>query len=75
VSKVSSIADAVMFCLLSTASFLVMEIYAVARPGAAGARLDSLRRWMDNHRSQVIVVLSVAVGLWLIGKSAYTLAR
>ena len=54
---------------MSTASLLIMEGYALLRPEAARDRLDGLRQWMDDHRSQVIVILSVAVGLWLIGKS------
>jgi hypothetical protein len=29
---------------------------------------------MDTHRDQVIVVLSVLLGLWLVGKSSYLLA-
>jgi hypothetical protein len=73
-SKTSSVIDVIAFCIVSTASLLIMEGYALLRPEAARDRLDGLRQWMDNHRSQVIVVLSVAVGLWLIGKSISALA-
>ncbi len=65
----------VVFAVLATLSLLVMEIYAVAAPDAAQARLAGLRRWMDVHRVRVIAFLSVVVGLWLIGKSTYSLVR
>jgi len=73
-SHTTSILDAIMFCILSTASLFVMEGYALVRPEAARARLDGLRQWMDDHRSGVIVVLSVVVGFWLIGKSIAALS-
>ncbi|HEX4244501.1 MAG TPA: GAP family protein [Acidimicrobiales bacterium] len=59
----------VYFCLLSTASLLTMELYATFAPEAAQRRLDALRTWIDTHRDGVIVVLSLLVGLWLMGKS------
>jgi len=62
------------FAVLATLSLLVMEAYAFLSPEAAQARLSGLRQWMNDHRSEVIVYLSVVVGLWLIGKSAYSLA-
>jgi threonine/homoserine/homoserine lactone efflux protein len=75
-AKLSSAADyvtLVIFILLATASFLYLELYAVFAPAAAGARLERLRTWLDTHRDQVIIVLSLLLGFWLAGKSIYLL--
>ena len=62
-----------LFCVLSTATYLVMEIYAAFRPERAQTILQGIRTWIDTHTDQVIVILSIALGLWLLGKSIYTL--
>lgn len=62
------------FCVLATLSLIVMEMYAVWAPVAAGARLDALRDWLGRHQEQLIVTLSLVVGLWLMGASIYALA-
>jgi hypothetical protein len=61
----------VLFCLLATSSFLAMELYAAFAPGEAGVRLEQTRKWIDTHTDQAIVVLSLVVGLWLLGNSIY----
>jgi hypothetical protein len=61
----------VLFCLLATSSFLVMELYAALAPEAAGSRLEQIRKWIDSHRDQAIVVGSLVVGLWLLSDSIY----
>jgi mannose/fructose/N-acetylgalactosamine-specific phosphotransferase system component IID len=61
----------VMFCLLATSAFLVMELYAAFAPAAAGVRFDQIHRWIDTHQDQAIVVGSLVVGAWLLGKSIY----
>ena len=73
-SKTGDVLAIIAFVFLATVSLLVMEVYAFVNPEAAQARLDGLRQWMNDHRAEVIVYLSVVVGLWLIGKSAYALA-
>jgi threonine/homoserine/homoserine lactone efflux protein len=62
-----------LFVLLATASFLYLELYAAFAPAAAGARLERLRKWLDTHRDQVIIILSLLLGFWLAGKSIYLL--
>jgi hypothetical protein len=64
----------ILFCLISTSAFLSMEIYATLRPAPAQAFLGRLRTWIDTHTDQVIVVASVLLGFWLIGKSFYSIA-
>jgi hypothetical protein len=63
----------VLFCVLASASYLTMQAYAMLEPEAAQTRLAGLNNWLALHQDQVIIVGSIAVGLWLIGKSAYLL--
>jgi hypothetical protein len=62
------------YCILATSTYLVMQAYGVLSPEAARTRLDGFRQILTDHRDQVIIILCVVIGLWLIGKSAYTLA-
>ena len=61
----------VLFCLLATSAFLILELYAAFAPTAAGARFEQIHKWIDTHQDQAIVVLSLVVGAWLLGKSIY----
>lgn len=73
-AKLSTIGDwlaLVLFCLLATSSFLVMEIYAAFWPKAAAVRFGQLQSWIETHTDQAIVVGSLAVGAWLLGNSIY----
>jgi Sap-like sulfolipid-1-addressing protein len=60
-----------MFCLLTVSSFLVLELYAAFAPAAVASRLDRLRRWIDRHQDQAIVIGALLVGGWLLGNSLY----
>lgn len=76
-AKLSSALDyfvLVLFGLLSASTYLVMDIYAVVRPKRSDEVLTSLKAWIDRHTDLIIVIGAAAVGLWLIGKSAYLLA-
>jgi hypothetical protein len=73
-AKLSTFGDwlaLVMFCLLATSSFLVMELYAAFRPVAAQARFAHLQAWIDTHRDQAIVVGALLIGAYLLGSSIY----
>ncbi|MER7735618.1 GAP family protein [Streptomyces erythrochromogenes] len=61
------------YCLLATLSLILMEAYALRAPAAAGARLNALRGWLEQHQEQLIVTLSLLVGLWLTARSTYEL--
>jgi hypothetical protein len=37
------------FCVLASASYLAMEIYAVARPARTQVLLARFRTWIDSH--------------------------
>lgn len=62
-----------LFCLVSTAIYLVLEIYTGFRPEKSQAILTSTRRWIDTHTDQVIIVASLVLGFWLVGKSVYVI--
>jgi hypothetical protein len=60
-----------LFCVVATAIYIALELYAAFRPERAQAFLGRIRNWIDTHTDQVIVVVSLVVGLWLVGKSIY----
>jgi Sap, sulfolipid-1-addressing protein len=61
------------FCLLASASYLAMEIYAAVRPEQSQALLARIRKWIDSHTDQAIIWGSLIVGLWLIANSLYVI--
>jgi threonine/homoserine/homoserine lactone efflux protein len=73
VSTVGSYLALVLFCVLATASFLYLELYAAFAPAAANARLQQLRTWLQTHQEQVIIIVLLLLGFWLMGKSIYLL--
>jgi len=73
-AKLSTVGDwlaLVVFCLLATSSFLVMELYAALSPEAAQARLGRIQAWIDRHTDQAIIIGSLALGGWLLADSIY----
>ena len=72
-SSAQSYIALVLFCVVSTLVYLVMEVYAGFRPEHAQAVMTSVRRWIESHTDQVIIILSLGLGLWLVGKSIYVL--
>ncbi len=61
------------FCIWCTASYLVMEIYAALRPEVVRTKLNALLEWINSHKDQAIVFLSLGLGLYLMAKSIYEL--
>jgi hypothetical protein len=57
------------FCLLCSATLITMEVYAALRPAEVKDKLDALLQWITSHRDQVIVFLSLGLGLYLMAKS------
>jgi hypothetical protein len=64
----------VVFGLLSTSTFLTMEVYAALRPARSAEALSRLDGWIHRHTDLIVVIGATALGLWLIGNNAYTLA-
>ena len=76
-AKLSSAADYValaVFGLLSVSTFLAMDVYAVIRPARSDEVLTGVKAWIDRHTDLIVVIGATALGLWLIGKSSYSLA-
>lgn len=63
------------FCVLATASLLAMELSMVFAPDRAAHFLQALRTWLERHQDQTVVLLSLLLGLWLVGKSIYQLVN
>ena len=61
----------VLFCVIATSSILAMEIYAGLRPQAAQEFLARTRRWIGAHTDQVIIIVSLVLGFWLVANSIY----
>ena len=59
------------FCLLGSASYIAMEIYAGFRPEQSQAFLARFRTWMESHTDQVIIIGCLLLGFWLIASSIY----
>jgi Sap, sulfolipid-1-addressing protein len=73
-AKLSSFASylaLIAFCLIASGSYIAMEVYAGFRPDQSNALLTRIRTWMDTHTDQVIIIGSLALGFWLVGKSVY----
>ena len=70
-SSAASYLALVLFCLVATATYLAIEIYAGFWPAQAQAFIARLRAWIETHTDQVIIIVSVLLGFWLIGKSIY----
>ena len=62
-----------LFAVLATSSLFAMEIYAGFRPQPAQQFLARLRHWIDTHTDQVIIIVSLLLGTWLVGDSIYYL--
>ena len=59
------------FCILGSASYIAMEIYAGFRPEQSQAFLAKFRKWMETRTDQVIIIGCLLLGFWLIASSIY----
>jgi threonine/homoserine/homoserine lactone efflux protein len=59
------------FCVLGSASYIAMEIYAGFKPDRSQAFLARFRTWMEAHTDRVIIIGCLILGLWLIASSIY----
>lgn len=70
----ASVLGVVLFCLVGTSSYITMETYALVSPEAAMRRLDGIRGWINTHRDQAIILLSLGLGFYLLANSAYLIS-
>ena len=73
VASAQSIIALLLFCLVSSASYIGLEVYAAFWPEQAQALVARIRAWIDSHTDQAIVILSLGLGLYLVASSAYHL--
>jgi threonine/homoserine/homoserine lactone efflux protein len=59
------------FCVLASASYIAMEIYAGFKPDQSQAFLARIRTWMETHTDQAIIAGCLLLGFWLIASSIY----
>lgn len=71
VSSAASFLALFFYCVLASASYLAMEIYAVVRPTESQALLTRFRAWLDTHTDGVIISGSLILGLWFIANGLY----
>lgn len=57
------------FCVVASGVYIVLELTAAFRPAWTRERIAHLRSWVDTHTDQVIVIVSLAAGLYLIARS------
>jgi threonine/homoserine/homoserine lactone efflux protein len=62
-----------LFAVWCSASYLTLETYAALRPAIVKARLRAMLEWINTHRDQAIVFLSLGLGLYLMAVSIYGL--
>jgi hypothetical protein len=60
-----------LFCVLGSASYIALVVYAGFKPGPSQALLARFRTWMETHTDQVIILGSLILGFWLIANSIY----
>jgi threonine/homoserine/homoserine lactone efflux protein len=59
------------FCVLASASYIAMEIYAGFKPDQSQAFLARIRTWLETHTDQAIIAGCLLLGFWLIASSIY----
>ncbi len=59
------------FCVLGSASYIAMEIYAAFKPDQSQAFLARFRTWMEAHTDRAIVIGCLLLGFWLIASGIY----
>jgi hypothetical protein len=74
-SSVESYLALFFFCVLATASYLFLELYAGFRPEKSAVFLGAIRSWIETHTDQVIIIGSLVLGFWLIGQSLYLIVE
>ena len=60
-----------LFCLVATGVYIAHGDLCRIPTGEGAGFLGSIRAWIDGHKDQVIIVVSLVLGFWLVGKSIY----
>ena len=65
----------VLFCIIASASYLAMEVYAGLKPDQSKVFPARLRTWIDSHADRSIIWGGLILGFWLIANSIYLVVR
>ena len=65
----------VLFCLLASATLVVMEAFVWLRPERTATRLGVIKAWIDGHQREVAAMAAIVVGAWLALHGVVELAR
>jgi hypothetical protein len=71
ISSFESFLALFFFCVIASGSYITLELFAGFRPEQSQAFMGQIRKWIDTHTDQVIIIGSLALGFWLIGNSLY----
>ena len=64
----------ILFALIATSIVVTLELYASFRPQRAQEFIRRIRSWIGFHSDQVVVILFLVIGLYLVGSSIYYLS-
>jgi hypothetical protein len=67
-SSTASVLSLIGFCLIGTASLLIMESYSLAKPASSREALARLRAWIEGHRDRLLTGIAFAIGTYLLIK-------
>jgi Sap, sulfolipid-1-addressing protein len=70
-SSPASFLALLFFCIIASASYIFLELYAGFRPEKGDALMAAVRTWIEAHTDQVIIIGSLVLGFWLLGQSLY----
>ena len=73
VGSASSVLALVMFVLVASSSYIVLEVGAAVRPERAQRVATAMRAWIESHTDRAIAVGGTAIGAFLVASSAYQL--
>jgi threonine/homoserine/homoserine lactone efflux protein len=59
------------FCVLGSASYIAMEIYAGFKPDQSQVFLARFKAWMEANTDRVIIIGCLLLGFWLVASSIY----
>jgi MYXO-CTERM domain-containing protein len=71
--SLGSVLAIIGFCLLSTASIIVLELMRALQPERSTVRISAFRAWIDLQAPELIIAASGVAGLYLIITSAIRL--
>lgn len=73
-ASAASVVGLILFVLLASSTYLVLEAFALFRPDRAQHVAGRLRHWIESHTPAALTWGSLAIGLFLVVSGAVQLA-